>query len=71
MAFANGTKTEDEAKTTLRRSGLTRALKPKKIQTATMKRRSLKAKFIEAAPTKAQSPHVRAVVISPKEPPGV
>jgi hypothetical protein len=49
----------------------TRALKPKKIQTATMKRRSLKAKFIEAAPRKARSLQVRAAVISPIEPPGV
>jgi len=51
------------------RESNTRVLKPKKIQTATMKRRSLKAKSIEAVPTKARSPQVRAVVISSTQPP--
>jgi hypothetical protein len=51
------------------RESNTRVLKLKKIQTATMKRRSLKAKSIKAAPTKARSPRVCTVVISSTQPP--
>ena len=52
----------------LMRESNTRTLKPKKLQTATMKRRSLKLKSIEALPTKARSPQVRAPVISAPQP---
>jgi hypothetical protein len=53
------------------REANTRAMKPKKPQTATMKRRSLKLKSIEVAPTKARSPQVRALVVLPPQPPGM
>jgi hypothetical protein len=53
------------------RESNTRALKPKKLQTATMKRRALKLKSIEAAPTKARSPQVRALVVSAPQPSGM
>jgi hypothetical protein len=43
-------------------------VKPKQIQTATMKRRSLKVKSIEAAPTKARNPHLGVVVVSTQLP---
>jgi hypothetical protein len=42
----------------------TPTLKPKKRLTATMKRRALKLKSIEALPTKARNPQVRALVVS-------
>jgi hypothetical protein len=38
------------------RESNTRTLKPKKLQTATMKRRALKPKSIEVLPTKARNP---------------
>jgi hypothetical protein len=48
------------------------ALKPKKIQTATLKRRALRPKSISAtARKKARSPKDRAFVVSPPQPPGV
>jgi hypothetical protein len=40
----------------------TRALKPKKLQTATMKRRARKLKSIEVLSTKAPNPKIRAAV---------
>jgi hypothetical protein len=41
-----------------------RTLKPKKLQTATMKRRALKLKSIEVFPKKSRNPQVRALVVS-------
>jgi len=49
----------------------TRTLKPKKLLTATMKRRALKLKFIEVLPTKARNPQVRALVVSAPQPSGM
>ncbi|KJC55706.1 hypothetical protein UP10_38550 [Bradyrhizobium sp. LTSPM299] len=50
----------------------TGALKSKKIQTATMKRRALKPKSMGATgKIKARSPQVRAIVVSPPQPPGM
>ncbi|MDB5610488.1 MAG: hypothetical protein JWP25_7388 [Bradyrhizobium sp.] len=46
------------------RESNTRTLKPKTLQTATMKRRALKLKSIEVLPTKARNPQVRALVVS-------
>jgi hypothetical protein len=46
------------------RDSNTRALKPKKLQTATMKRRARKLKSIEVLPTKAPNPKIRATVVS-------
>jgi hypothetical protein len=46
------------------RESSTQTWKPKKLQTATMKRRALKLKSVEALPTKARSPQVRALVVS-------
>jgi hypothetical protein len=45
----------------------TRTLKPKKPQTATMKRRALKLKSIDVSPTKARA-QVRALVVSAPQP---
>jgi hypothetical protein len=53
------------------RESSTRTLKPKKLQTATMKRRALKLKSIEVLPTKARSPQVRTLVVSALLPSGV
>jgi hypothetical protein len=53
------------------RESSTRTLKPKKLQTATMKRRALKLKSIEVLPTKARSPRVRALVVSALQPSGM
>jgi hypothetical protein len=49
----------------------TRTLKPKKLLTATMKRRALKLKSIEVLPTKARNPQVRALVVSAPQPSGM
>jgi hypothetical protein len=49
----------------------TRTLKPKKLQTATMKRRALKLKSIEVLPTKARNQQVRALVVSAPQPSGM
>ena len=49
----------------------TRTLKPKKLQTATMKRRALKLKSIEGLPTKARKPQVGAFVVSALQPSGM
>jgi hypothetical protein len=45
------------------RDSNTRALKPKKLQTATMKRRARKLKSIEVLVTKARSPQIRAAAL--------
>jgi hypothetical protein len=49
----------------------TPTLKPKKLLTATMKRRALKPKSIGVLPTKARSPQVRALVVSARQPSGM
>jgi hypothetical protein len=53
------------------RESNTRTLKPKKLQTATMKRRALKLKSIEVLPTKARNPQVCALVVSALQPSGM
>jgi hypothetical protein len=52
------------------RESNTRTLKPKKLQTATMKRRALKLKSIDVSPTKARA-QVRALVVSAPPPSGI
>ena len=53
------------------RESNTRTLKPKKLQTATMRRRALKLKSIEVSPMKARSPQVRALVVLAPPPSGM
>jgi hypothetical protein len=53
------------------RESNTQTLKPKKLQTATMKRRALKLKSIEVLPAKARNPQVRALVVSMLQPSGM
>jgi hypothetical protein len=49
----------------------TLTLKPKKLLTATMKRRALKPKSTGVLPTKARNPQVRALVVSAPQPSGI